>query len=271
MVKRSALLILLAVVAPACALAQSFEPFTKVFSLPASVSNQIIPMCSTGSTGCIPDYKQVSHSVTLTMSTPAACGFLLDASSDNSIFNTIAANSTGGMIGYGTIKTVTAQANGYYPYLRIKVLPCSYAVSVSYTGYSNSQQINFTGYPSVIAVTSYGTTGLGYLTPTVLQGLSCTNTDSANTAWLHVLANAATRIAPDDFILMETGIGPSATWNYFGPPINLLGVTQTTALNYLYFGAFTTSSGATPVTNPVLCNFQSNGSGPYYPFFPLSP
>jgi hypothetical protein len=251
--------------------AQSFEPFTKTFNLPASASAQIIPNCTTGSTGCIPGFKQVAHSVTLTMSTAAACGFLLDASADNSTFNTIAANSTGGVEGYGTIFTVTAQANGYYPYLRIKVLPCTSSVTVTYTGYNSPQPINFTGFASHFAVTSYGSVSLlGHLTPTVILGLQCGNTDTSAVAYLWVAANLATRVPASDVVLLQIPIGPSATWDYSGPPINVLGVTQNTALNWLYFQGTTTASGGTNVTNPILCNLQTTGSGPYYPFFPLS-
>jgi len=204
------------------------------------------------------------------MATAAACGFRLDASADNTNFTTIAANSTGGPIGVGPILTLTAQANGYYPYLRIKVLPCTYATTLTYTGYSSAQTINFTSFPLDLTVTSYVTNGYGWLTPTVFQGLTCTNSDSTNTAWLWVVANETTQIATD-FPLIFAPIGPNATYTYSGPPIVLLGVTQSILMNYVYFRATTTAAGTTPVTNPVYCNFQSNGSGPYYPFFPYSP
>lgn len=247
--------------------AQSFEPFTKTFNLPVSASAQIIPMCSTSSVNCIPDYKQVSHSVTFTMTGLYACSFQLDASADNIAFFTIAANST---VPGNLLTTLTAQANGYYPYLRIKVPPCASAVTVSYTGYSSAQIISYTGYPFVLTVSSFVTNGYGFLSPTVLQGLTCTNSDTTNTAWLSVVANQVTQTVPG-FTIIWTPVGPGATYTYSGPPISLLGITGVDYYNYLYLRGCTSSACSATVTNPFYCNVEMNGSGPYYPFFPPSP
>ena len=244
---------------------------TRTFSLPASASAQYIPACTTSGTNCIPNYKQVSQSAGITMASPSACGVLIDASFDDVNFQTIGANSQGGLTPTGTLYTIIAQANGNYPYVRLKIPACSVATTITYFGYGASQPITVNGSPFYTGVTSYASTGLGYLTPTVLQNVQCTNPDT-NTAWLWITANGASgRSGLTDIILLEIPIAPGATYYYNGPPICLLCSNQSTTKNYLYFQATTTSAGTTPVSVPVWCGFESNGSGPYYPYAPVSP
>jgi hypothetical protein len=246
-------------------------PFTLTFTFPASGSNTIIPGCTASIvTGCIPNRNQIAHSVSVKMAASVSCGIDIDASSDNVNFQTIGANGEGGIVPSGTLLTFTAQANGYFPHIRLKLLPCSTATTITYTGYSVPLQIVYgtTSIFSPVLTFPIGT-GFGGPTPTVLQSFQVSNPNES-TAYFWVVADGTTRTDLTEKKLFEMAIAPGDTVYYNGPPICLLCTNQSTTQNYLYFQATTTLNGGTPVAVPLTLTFQANISGPYYPWNPIS-
>lgn len=340
--------------------AQGFEPFSKTFTLPASSSAQYIPACTTIIANCIPNFKQVAHSVTWVYanSTPAlrACGIMLDGSADNSIFQTFGANGNTEPLNSGSFP-----ANGYFDYVRIKATACaSSSLTITYTGYSTALPITNLASPALSNPYSFMSPTVieASATPSVLIGFQCSNS-SMTGAYVQIGVSPTLSLpalgGPD--VLLCQLVPASGYYSYTGPPIFPVGHaalpqywfagastsaggnlaagtfnTTPTAGGSLYvqadvgslltlpcgatvaitqvnggsgtggvtgisaapsFGgvacavasgivttggtgsgatvAITALAGASVVSTPITCNFEINGTGPYYPFNPLSP
>lgn len=252
--------------------AQSFEPYSKTFTIPAFLSgNQYIPACTTGSTGCIPNFKQVSHSVIETIgSVPSGeCASELDFSSDNATFFTFA----GGVATLGASSAAaTYSGNGYYQYTRIKVWPCSVAQTITYTGYSTPQPLApVSEFRSVNFTTAAADVAGPQTIPLLFQSFQCLNTN-ASTVFLQMLFNSSSSVptlgGTSDFLDIAI---PAGFYSYPQANFTFASISQSSVYTYFWVGASTTLKGATGVTDSVYCTFQFNVSGPFFPFNPPSP
>ena len=243
--------------------------FTRTFSLPASASPQYIPACTATGTNCIPNYKQIAHSVTMILpATPTLlCASLLDFSADGTNFLTLASGQV-----QQASTTGTLFANGYEPYIRIKVLPCNEPQTVIYTGYSTvvptvpvatSIDVNVTGGPSLIISNPP--------TPLVISGFNCLNTGSS-VAYGQLFLTAAATPTPTlgTGIALNFAIPANGTYTYPGALFTFYSLSLMSSLNYLWLGAATGHGGGTGASSPIDCTFTYNGTGPYYPFNPPS-
>jgi hypothetical protein len=249
--------------------AQSFEPFYKVFNVPASGSVQYIPSCTTGTAGCIPNFKQVGHSVTEQTAAGVSgfCQSLLDFSVDNVKFSTLAAGTTSTL---NTQGVVSYSANGYYNYYRIKVGPCNAPQTITYVGYSNVLPLQNISTAGTDTITGPVPVLSNLFVPAVIQSFTCLNTNSS-AAYLQLMVTptSATPTLGGASVFLQIPLAGSAEYTF---PVNLTlqSLSQIAGYNYLWIGAATAFSGSTPVTNPVYCTFQFNLSGPYTPFNPPS-
>ena len=214
-------------------------PFTVTVTLPASNLTQYIPPCVSVSTGCIRGANQVADTVQYFYAlqhdrTVRNCGITLDGSSDNVNWQTVAAsgNAAGNQNG-------TFQANGYFYYKRIRLLPCTNsAVTVTYTGYSASVPINNQSFPSIsTTATTPVTVGTEWYTPSAMTGLQCSNPDPSNAAWLQVFWQPNQPILGGS-LFFNIMIPANSTYNYSGPPISV--IQQTGSPGYYWIGAATT-------------------------------
>lgn len=248
--------------------AQSFEPFSRTFIIPFSASNQYIPSCTTGSTGCIPNFKQVAHTITESVSaTPdTTCESLLDFTSDGTHYFTMAAGGA-----TPTSTSVTYSANGYYQGYRIKVGPCSVAQTITYTGYSGAEPVN-----NITSAQTYYFTGAQAIlsnpfTPPVIQSLNCTNTNNS-LAFIQLLfttTNSAPSLGSSADEL-DIPIAASASYSFPNTNFDFLSLSLNASATYFWMGAATALRGSTAVSDPVYCTIQWNTSGPYVPFNPPS-
>ena len=253
--------------------------FSIAFSLPASTSVQYIPACTaTVTTGCIPNFNQVGHSVIVTSKgVGLGCEVLIDGSENNTNFNTIAAlEPYSDSSGAANLRGL-ASANGYFPYTRLKVFACTVGMSITYIGYGSQLPIlpaSTSFIQNIAAITQIrtvlgGGSGNAILTPMVLEGFECSNPDSA-TAYLQLWAATGTPTLGTGY-QYQVAIPGNSVFTYSGPPINLFSLNPNVAHQlYFYGGASTAAGGSTAVSTSLNCNFQINPAGPYYPFNPPS-
>lgn len=254
---------------PPTVFAQSFEPFTRTFTIPASASVQYIPTCTTGQTGCIPNLKQIGHTVTeaTTAGVLGRCGSLLDFSNDQVNWYTFAAGSTSTLSTQGI---TSYSANGYYNYYRIKLSACNVTQTVTYVGYSSPLPLQNISTAATDTIASVVPIISNSFTPFVIQSMSCLNTNGA-TAYLQFLVtntNSTPALGTDDFL----DIAIPANNLPISYPLNLTlqSLSQQAGYNYFWMGAATTFKGSTAVSEPVYCTFEFNLSGPYVPYNPPS-
>ena len=252
---------------PSTVEAQSFAPFAVTVTFPASGSEQTLPACTTGGTNCIPNYKQIGHSVGVTYaSTPAAtCNSILEASYDNIHFLSLATVTSTYAVGSTLIQG--AQANGYYGYMRVEVQPCNKAQTVTYVGYASplplpNLSMNITQQVSTLA------TVYSFNQPFILTGFECTNA-SSSPAYLQLFFTAGNTLGTA--WVFEAQVGQDAPFVYSGPPISSFGSLTLGTANTLQAGAATGQGGSTAVSTALDCNFQVNQFGPYAPFNPTGP
>jgi hypothetical protein len=248
--------------------AQGFEPFSKTFYIPAGLTTTIIPACTTGSSGCIPNYKQVAHQISDTFagsSSASNCGILIDGSTENSSFFTLAALPPGP----ATLnEAFVSSVNGYFPYVRLKAFPCSVAQTITYVGFSTPLPFlnqSFNAWDKVSTVTSIAAFPSAFL----LNSFSCSN-NAATAAYLQVFFTATSPTLGTGFFY-EFGLPANSTHVFPGPAINSYASSSGLTSTNLYAGAVTTQGGSTAVGTPIDCNFQLNPSGPFFPFNPPSP
>ena len=129
--------------------AQGGSFFSRTFHVPVSSFTQYIPACTTGQTGCIPNYEQVGQTINYTFATNpgsqllANCAILLDGSNDGTNWVTFGAsgNAFGQQVG-------SFSANSYYPFRRLKIPECSEsAITIVYIGYGSSVAVNPQPFP----------------------------------------------------------------------------------------------------------------------------
>jgi hypothetical protein len=231
---------------PAHVEAQGFEPFIKTFTLPASASVQYILPCTTGSTNCIPNFKQVAHTVTYKYTTStnlvSACGILLDGSIDNSTWQTFAAN--GNAVG---AQNGSFNADGYYPFYRIKLTACTYsAVTITYVGYGSTLPVETIPYPAAGNTYSLKAPAIvqRWATPATLTSFQCSNPDPSNAAYLQMFIDvwpATPALGVGSFFTLL--IPPKGTVLFAGPPISFYAATHSITKNNLYAGASTAPGG----------------------------
>jgi hypothetical protein len=240
--------------------AQGFAPFELTFQLPASLSAQYIPSCTISSKNCIPDYKQVAHTIfEIPTAGAAACNSLIDGSNDGTNYLTFGATSQSS----GTPTQFSTTVNGYFPYTRIKVLPCTVAQTITYIGYSSPQPLLFSSNLAVATSISSATSIQTFYTPFVITGFQCSYPETTGFAFLELYF-----ATPFNF---ELPIPAGQIFNYSGPPLSGIAMGASVGTNVLHAKAVTAQGGATPVTTPVECDFEFNSSGPFNPFFPVSP
>lgn len=250
--------------------AQGFEPFSKTFTVPVSLTTTIIPACTTGSTECIPNYKQIAHQVSDSFagsSSPTNCGILIDGSNDNLSYYTLAAIPPGN----GALHEIfTTQVNGYFPYIRLKLFACDVAQTITYVGFS--MPLPFLN-QSVTQWDPIGAIGpvAQFPSPYILNSFTCTN-NAASPAYLQLYIGNSTPTLGTGFIY-EAGIPANQTLAFAGPPINSYASDVHAGVSWtsLYAGAATTLGGGTAVSTNIDCNFQLNPSGPFFPFNAPSP
>lgn len=248
---------------PSTVQAQSFEPFSRTFTINPSGSATYIPACTTTQNNCIPNFKQVGHQISTTFSTPpsAGCVSQLQGSNDNAHFFPLVSTN----LGFTSVGIQSAAVtNGYFPYLRILVNSCNLIQTVTYVGFStpipnNSQSI--TAWQEISSITTIAE----FVTPFLVNGMSCTN-NSGSPAYLQL--SFAHTIPPNlgSGFNFEVGIPAGEVYVFSGPPINSLATTNSLAATNFYAGAATDQSGSTAVSTPLDCNFQINPYGPYVLF-----
>ena len=257
--------------------AQGGSFFSRTYQVPVNSFTQYIPACTTSQAGCIPNYEQVGQTINYTFTTNpgsqllANCAILLDGSNDGT--NWVTFGASGNAFGQ---KVGSFSANAYYPFRRLKIPECISAITIVYIGYGSSVTVNPQPFPGpsrlgVIATNVQGVVRADpvWSTPAVFTSFQCSNPDPTNEAWLQLFVAASTpTIAQGN---MTFGIPPAQTITYSGPALSYyaLSVGTITATG-LYAAATTSATGATPVATAIICNFQTNGTGPYYPWNPPS-
>lgn len=254
---------------PPAVQAQSFEPFSRTFSVPYSASNQYILSCTTSSSGCIPNFKQVAHTVTeATVGTPdVSCESLLDFTNDGTHYFTLAGGGA-----TPTSTTVTYSANGYYQGYRIKTGPCSVPQTITYTGYSVTVPLNNVTSASSISFENVTSLLPSQFLPPVIESLNCLNTNTS-TAYLQLMLTASATEPPLGTaldIFLQLGIPAGANYTFSNTNFDFLSLSASSLAVYSWIGAATAYNGSTPVSDPVYCTIQWNFSGPYSPFNPPS-
>lgn len=245
------------------------------FSTTSAISAPLaITACSASvTTNCLRMVGQAAHELNLTYSgigpSGSSCRVLLDGSADGTNWVTIGQAYFPNGSAYGTL-TATVFANAYFPLIRVGIVPpttggCA-TLTLSYLGFQNPVPIPANGQnflsTSVAAGISLGIIPFSAFQPVqgsnlvwYLTSFQCSNPNTS-TAWLNIGDGAAT--GPWFF---NVGIPAGDTYQYNGPP--QLGY------NTLYFAAFTTAAGSTPVSTALVCNAQINYSGPFLPLSPV--
>lgn len=206
----------------------------------------------------IPNRGQVSDSVSyvFTAGISGACTFELDGSNDGKTWFVLA-NGTNTSLSLAASGTI--YSNGYYPFKRIATAGCASGgagtISGVYTGYPSTIPVSETS--SLTVTTSAQNAGVYEPSANfLLQGFQCFNPNTSVTyLQLQTAFSSGT-------ILLQIGIVAGATYNYQGPAIiwspNLIAYSSST---------FNTQ---TPATDALICTFEINPSGPFYPANPLS-
>jgi hypothetical protein len=232
------------------------QSFTLKFTIPASASiNYILPCSATLTSGCIPNYKQVGQTINYSFATNPGlhllrnCGILLDGSNDNVNFETFAAS--GNPFGQ---QNGSFSANGYYPYYRIKALPCAVsALSIIYVGYGTQIPISPLSYAGIspfqvspISVAASTQADPQWVTPAILTGFQCFN-PGGSAAFLQLYVAAS---APTMGVGMVYGLEIPAgqTVSYGGPPLSYYALTNGATVNKLFAAAATAEGTGQAVT-----------------------
>ena len=106
-------------------------------------------------------------------------------------------------------------------------------------------------------------------TPAVFTSFQCSNPDPSNEAWLQLFVASGTPTIGQGN--MTFGVPAGQTLTYSGPALSYYGLSVgSISATGLYAAATTTPTGSTPVATAIICNFQTNGTGPYYPWNPPS-
>lgn len=215
----------------------------------------------------IPNRAQTAHTVEIRWSSGSGCPIQLDGSADGTNWFAIAsaANPTNAL---STAGYEFLTANGYFTFLRIKVFGSTSCSGIAHTG-------TYTGYQCILPVSNILTVAdynnfkdITQLTFVTLNGpangiksFQCLNTN-ASSAWLQIF-NSVSPASLGPGFLYQMVIGASSPFIYSGPEI--------VGQNTFWVGAATADSGNTKVTNPVICNFQEDFSGPWLPTLLASP
>lgn len=195
-------------------------------------------------------------------------------------FSVAPANGVAVVVTYtNRVHTGMIYANGYYTGVRVKLSACQGGtLSAVYTGYYSPLPVTviadstFTSsnVKNPVQVTNYGT-------PFVIKSFQCFNTNSTP-AYIQLFKSPTAPTLGANFFYQIgvpaasglAGTGGSA-FSYAQPDIQIDGVCCSVGSSNLWVGAVTTPGGNTAVTTPLVCNFQTNGSGPFYPQTPASP
>jgi hypothetical protein len=213
---------------------------------------------------------QTSHLIRYSFSGVQGCHFWFDGSFDNTNWQTLAAGSDAFNL------TQVVQANGYFPYLRIKGNPTGQAcngetLSGTYTGSQVPLPLpqGFTA-NTFTAVTAPATSlcalkqgcNTGVAEPFIVGGFSCYN-GTAAVAFVHLYD--ATGSPPSGTglasgLMFVAGIPATSSYTYPGNPM--------IGHNGLWILSATAYGGSTGAA--VNCTVSLNGSGPFFPLFPPS-
>jgi hypothetical protein len=227
------------------------------FAQPFSVT-----LASTISYLSIKNIGQAAGSVQFRGVTGQSCPIYLEGSADNTNWSILAASPP------GNAGSTFFYANGFFSYYRLAFNPnnngsCNdLTVTGSYYGYAAPLPINsvdeWVTASSVSTPTLLNLTGFG---PVGLDGIQCTNTGAA-TAYLQLFASNTAPTLGSNFFF-QVGIGAGLTFATGKLP------SYATTLS-LYAGASTAAGGST-AGGPLVCNFQINPTGPFYPLLPVGP
>lgn len=159
--------------------------------------------------------------------------------------------------------------NGYYTYMRVKLSACSAGgVTAVYTGYQTPLPINVIADTSQTADFTTPVQVSFYGTPFEILGFQCTNS-GGSPAFLQLFkVTNAPALGTNFFYQIELPVNVPVV--YTGPVMSINAVGPA-GVQDLWAGASTTAGGSTAAGTAVNCNFQTNGSGPFYPATPLSP
>jgi hypothetical protein len=229
--------------------------FAQPFSVTMSASQTFFSVNNIG---------QAAGSVQFHGTRPANCPVLLEGSADNSHWSTLAASAP------GSAGSTFMYANGFFSYYRLAFNPyanggCNnQTIAGSYYGYSAPLPVTprdaWVTVSNISAPATLPQTGDG---PVALDGVECTNTGAA-TAYLQLFDGSNT-LGSNFFF--QIGIGAGAT---FASGVLPSYVTSLTGSDTFYAGASTTAGGST-AGGPLVCDFQLNVTGPFYPLLPVAP
>lgn len=248
--------------------------FQVPFTVTGAAGAVYIPACTTAlpttAVPCIPNRNQLGHTVTLNRTGSSFCGLFLEGSNDNTNFVTMAASHS------STLQVGMFYANGYFTYLRLRFQGSPTCVGGGafgvYTGYATPLPINPmsessvpTNVGAVQAITAYS--GLN-TSPYLIESFQCFN-PGGSTAYLQLFKSATSPTLGTSFV-WQMGIAAGSTFTFSGPPILNVNF-GTIGPGRLWAGASTASGGAAAVGTALTCQFQTNGTGPFYPYAPASP
>jgi hypothetical protein len=232
---------------------------TKSFSVSggAPTPKTIIPL---------PNFGQAAHTVQVVYGNAAAnCTVWLQVSTDNSNwFTLVMIPNISGANPYEPSATQVGYGNGYFPFLRLiananDAVGCTTSIAGIYTGYQHPIPWQATVYNAPHADIKAPVTLtdlIEYPAGQILTGWTCTN-PNASTAYLQIADKNPPPAGAGSFLLYVLGIPAGKT------------VSDSVAIysgNGLSASASTTPTGNTPVTSPLVCNFQLNLNGPFGPF-----
>ena len=194
------------------------------------------------------------------------CTLTLEGSFDGAVWTTIAA----GPDALGTTGPRLTFTNGYFSLVRINVNPnldavCQASLHGSYTGYQSPlpiTKITNTIRVAAIAAPTPINTNMNVSTPAIIEGFECYNPNQA-TAYLQIFASAVVPPAlGGPSMIFEVAIPTLQTYSYPGPAFHAGQSRQ-------WAGAATALGGNVAVGTPLVCNFQLNYQGPFYPMTDL--
>ena len=191
------------------------------------------------------------------------CTLSLQGSFDGAVWTTIAA----GPDALNSVGPRFTFANGYFSIMRINVNPnfdaaCQSSLHGSYTGYQSPlpiTKITNTIRVAAIAAPTPINTNMNVSTPAIIEGFECYNPDNQGTAYLQIFASAVVPPAlGGPSMIFEVAIPTLQTYSYPGPAFHAGQSRQ-------WAGAATALGGNVAVGTPLVCNFQLNYRGPFYP------
>lgn len=178
-----------------------------------------------------------------------------------------------------SVTTGMIYANGYYTYLRVKLSACAGgSLSAVYTGYSTPLPVTViadaivtsSNVAAPLKVTNYGT-------PYVVKGWQCFNPNNTPAYVQFFKATTAPTLGTGFFFQIgvpaASGLAGTGgtTFVYASPDLPVQNVCCSVGAQELWVGAATTPGGNTAVGTPLVCDFETNGSGPFYPQTPFDP